>query len=220
MLYSVSSFQLFIDKFFEVYRAMNAMKRLTREFFERGTQTVAKELLGKYLVRTGGVEPMIGKVIEVEAYLGATDKACHAYSYKKTERSKIMYQKGGSLYIYYIYGINFCLNVVTEPEGVPGAVFLRKLSPISGIDLMIKNRGAKIGRNYRNLLDGPGKLCKAMNITKDEFNGKDSCESTSNLFFTQGVQIDEKTIALNKRIGIDYAQEDKDRLLRFILTTS
>ncbi len=199
---------------------MDAMKRLTRDFFERDTQTVAKELLGKYLVRMGGVEPMIGKVIEVEAYLGATDKACHAYGNKKTERSKVMYQTGGTLYIYYIYGINFCLNVVAEPEGVPGAVFVRKLFPIEGVDLMVKNRGIKIGRNYKNLLDGPGKLCKAMNITKEEFNGKDSCDLASKLFFTQGIPIDEKDIALNKRIGINYAQEDKDRLLRLTLTAT
>ena len=193
------------------------MIRLTREFFNRKTEIVAKDLLGKYLTRKTNMGVIIGKVIEVEAYLGPNDKACHCYNYKKTEKTKVMYMKPGTIYVYYIYGMYFCLNIITGTEGMPCAVFIRQLYPIEGIDLMEENRKAKIGKNYKNLVDGPSKLCMAMNITKEEFNGKDSCSSSSKLFLSQGQKINTNKIILNKRIGIDYAKEDKDLLLRFTL---
>ena len=191
--------------------------RLMRKFFSLDTQIVAKEILGKYLVRITDKGRIVGKITEVEAYLGANDKACHCYDYKKTEKTKIMYMKPGTLYVYYIYGTYFCLNVITEPEGVPCAVFIRKLHPVDGIDLMKENRPVRIGKNFKNLADGPSKLCMALNISKDLFNGQDSCSQVSTLFFTQGAEINPSDIVLNKRIGIDYAEEDKDRLLRFSL---
>ena len=194
---------------------MSNLIRLKRNFFERDTQTVAKDLLGKYLVRKIDKETMVGKIIEVEAYLGPNDKASHCYDYKKTEKTKIMYMKPGTLYVYYIYGTYFCLNVITEPEGMPCGVFFRQLYPIEGIELMKENRTMKIGKNYKNLLDGPSKLCMALNITKALFNGEDSCSPDANLFFARGEENIDNNIILNKRIGIDYAEEDKDRLLRF-----
>jgi DNA-3-methyladenine glycosylase len=193
------------------------MIRLERDFFSRETTLVAKELLGKYLVRETDLGDIVGKIIELEAYLGPKDKACHAYNNKKTEKTEVMYMKPGTFYVYYIYGIYFCLNVITEPVGIPCAVFLRKLSPVRGIDLMKKNRTVKIGKAYKNLVDGPGKLCMALKITKEEFNGKDSCAKDSKLYFTEGKIIEDEKISLSKRIGIDYAEEDKDRLLRFTL---
>jgi DNA-3-methyladenine glycosylase len=196
---------------------MREMNQLSREFFNRETQSVAKDLIGKYLVRKIPESILIGKIIEVEAYLGPSDKACHTYSYKKTEKTKIMYLKPGTLYVYFIYGMYFCLNVVTEPEGIPCAVLIRQLYPIEGIEIMKENRKVKFGKNYKNLLDGPGKLCMAMNITKIEFNGKDSCASNSKLFFTEGEKISQKSIAMGKRIGIEYAEEDQERLLRYTL---
>ena len=183
----------------------------------RDTQAVARDILGKYLVRRTGNGHMIGKVIEAEAYLGPQDKASHCYNYKKTEKTKIMYEKPGTLYVYYIYGMYFCLNVITEPEGIPCGVFIRKLFPIEGIDLMKKNRNVKIGKNFKNLVDGPSKLCMALNISKDLFNGKDSCSPQSKLFFTEGEKVDKNDIIIGKRIGIGYAEEDKDLLLRFTI---
>lgn len=112
----------------------------------------------------------------------------------------------------------YCLNVVTEPEGIPCAVLIRKLYPIEGIELMKENRGVKIGKNYQNLVDGPGKVCMALNITKSKFNGLDACSPESNLFFNIGELVNPRNIILGKRIGIDYAQEDKDKLLRYTLT--
>jgi len=196
---------------------LDLQERLTRDFFNRETKQVAKELLGKYLMRKTKKGVMIGKVVEVEAYLGPNDKASHSYNYKKTERTKIMYGKPGTLYVYFIYGMYFCLNVITEPEDMPCAVLIRKLYPIDGIDFMIENREVNLGKNYKNLIDGPGKMCMAFKITKEEFNGKDSCSIGSRLYFSQGEKIDRKNIIKSKRIGIDYAEEDKDLLLRYTL---
>ena len=196
---------------------MEPFIRLKREFFSRDTQDVAKDLLGKYLVRKTDIGVIVGKISEVEAYLGPNDKASHCYNYKKTEKTKIMYDKPGTLYVYYIYGMYFCLNVITEPKGMPCGVFIRQIFPIDGIDLMKKNRNVKIGKNFKNLADGPSKLCMAFDITKEEFNGKDSCSPKSKLFFTYGEEINEYDIKKGKRIGIDYAEEDKDLILRFTI---
>jgi len=196
---------------------LSELMQLTTDFFSRDTVEVGKDLLGRYLIKKTEKGDIIGKIVEVEAYLGPNDKACHAYNYKKTEKTKVMYMKPGTFYIYYIYGMYFCLNVTTEKEGIPCAIFIRKLFPIEGIELMKENRKVKIGKNYKNLVDGPSKLCMALNITKEEYNGKDSCAETSKLHFTQGMIIEDKKISLSKRIGINYAEEDKDRLLRFTL---
>jgi len=196
---------------------LSEFNRLSTDFFSRNTVEVGKDLLGKYLIKETDKGNIIGKIIEIEAYLGPNDKACHAYNYKKTEKTKAMFMKPGTFYVYYIYGIYYCFNVITEPIGIPCAIFIRKLHPLEGIDLMLENRNVKIGRNYKNLVDGPSKLCMAFKITKENYNGTDSCDNSSNLFFTQGKKILEKQIILGKRIGIDYAEEDKELLLRMSL---
>lgn len=195
----------------------NILNRLSREFFDRRTKKVAEELIGKYLIRETAKGKIVGKIIEVEAYLGPTDKASHSYNYKKTERTKVMYEKPGTLYVYLVYGMYFCLNVITEPIDLPCAVLIRQLYPIDGIELMRENRNVKIGKDYKNLVDGPGKVCIAFKITKEDFNGKDSCASNARLYFTQGEKMDQKMIVRSKRIGIDYAQDDKNLLLRYTL---
>lgn len=213
-------FKIYKSLILQISRAdsdLSEFKRLSTEFFSRDTVEVGKDLLGRYLIKKTKEGDMIGKIVEVEAYLGPNDKACHAYNYKKTEKTKVMYMKPGTLYIYYIYGMYFCLNVITEPEGMPCAIFIRKLFPIEGTELMKENRNVKIGRNYKNLVDGPSKLCMAFSITKEKYNGKDSCAEIPELYFAQGKNIEDKKISLSKRIGIDYAEDDKDRLLRFTL---
>jgi DNA-3-methyladenine glycosylase len=194
---------------------MEQLKRIQRDFFARDTITVAQELLGKYLIRTENHHNLIGKIIEVEAYLGSDDKACHSYNFRKTPRTEVMYKKPGTLYVYLIYGMHHCLNVITEPKGIPCAVLIRKLYPIKGIELMKERRNVKIGKNFKNLVDGPGKLCMAMDITRKKFNSIDSCSEDSELFFALGEPIKSKEILNGKRIGIEYAEEDKDQLLRF-----
>ncbi|MFX1375251.1 MAG: DNA-3-methyladenine glycosylase [Promethearchaeota archaeon] len=193
------------------------LERLNRNFFNRKTEVVAEDLLGKYLVRETVCGKMVGKIIEVEAYLGPNDKASHSSRYKRTKRTNVMYNIPGTLYVYLIYGKYFCINVITEPENIPCAILIRQLYPIEGINLMIENREVNIGKNFKNLIDGPGKICIGFNITKEEFNGKDSCSNSSKLYFTQGEKNDQKRIIKNKRIGINYAEEDKDLLLRYTL---
>ncbi len=179
---------------------------------------MAKELLGKYLIRETDKGTMVGEIIEVEAYLGTEDKACHSYNYKKTERIKIMYEKPGTFYVYLIYGMYHCLNVITEPEAIPCAVLIRQLYPIDGIELIVENRKIRKSKKPKNLTNGPGKLCMAFNITKDEFNGNDSVANDSKLFFAHTEKQFDKTFISLKRIGVEYAEEDKDKLLRFKLT--
>ncbi|MEA2089498.1 MAG: DNA-3-methyladenine glycosylase [Thermoproteota archaeon] len=144
------------------------MTVLRRSFYARNTVAVAKELLSKRLVRQTEEGVMVGKVVEVEAYGGNDDPASHAYE-GKTSRNQVMFGKAGCAYVYFIYGKHHCFNVTTEKEGVPGAVLIRAVEPIEGINMMQRNRGAK---NLVNLTNGPGKLTEAMHITKAQ-NGLD-----------------------------------------------
>lgn len=163
--------------------------RLTRDFFNRPTLEVARDLLGKHLV-FGDRE---GRITEVEAYIGdGSDPACHAHR-GKTERNQVMFGPPGHSYVYFIYGMYHCLNFVTEPEGVAAAVLIR------GLD------GEK--------LDGPGKLCREFNITKNH-NGIDLCEDEN--FYVEDRGESPSEIEATPRIGI---KEGKDLLWRFLLTS-
>ena len=137
-----------------------SMKQLTEEFFKRDTVKTARELLGN-IINYGGTS---GMIVETEAYKGYPDEASHAA--KKTPRSAIMFDTYGSFYIYFVYGNHYCLNITTE-DGNPGAVLIRALKPVCGMELMAKRRGIRLenGKNLINLSNGPGKLCQAMNIT-------------------------------------------------------
>ncbi len=181
------------------------------------TLTVAKELLGKYIVRNINNNVMCMKITETEAYIGAIDKACHAYGGKRTSRTETLYNMGGCAYVYMIYGMYFCLNVVTEKQDVAAAVLIRGGEPVENLDYMSNLR---YGKNYnelskyqiKNFSNGPGKLCKAMGIDKELNNADLMCDS---LYITLGEEITE--FKTGKRINIDYAQEAKDFLWRFYL---
>ncbi|MBU5575398.1 MAG: DNA-3-methyladenine glycosylase [Candidatus Aenigmatarchaeota archaeon] len=135
------------------------MKQINQDFFARNTLVVAKELLGK-IIKVGNVS---GMIVETEAY--RDDPASHAYN--KTLRSKLMYDTWGHVYVYFIYGNHWCLNFTTE-KNKPGAVLIRALQPLSGIDLMKKRRKTE---NIKQLTNGPGKLTQALGIT-NKFNGE------------------------------------------------
>ena len=138
------------------------MKKLTRTFYLQPTVNVARNLLGKIIVRKIDKQMLTGKIVETEAYVGESDPGCHA-SHGKTPRTKVMYMKGGHAYVYFIYGMYFCFNVVTEAEGFPAAVLIRAVEPLAGIEIMQHMRKTIA---LHNLTNGPGKFCQAFAINK------------------------------------------------------
>ena len=175
------------------------LTRLPRDFYNRDTQLVAKELLGKFLVhRSGGLE-QIGKIVEVEAYLGPQDLASHS-SRGLTERTRVMFGPPGYAYVYMIYGMYNCMNVVTDVEGHASAVLIRALEPIKDITLSTR---------------GPGLLCKALGIDK-KLNKHDLL--SDDFFIAKSAMLEEKFTTVKKaRIGVDYAKHWSKRLLRFYI---
>jgi len=144
------------------------VERLSRPFFERYTPDVARDLLGCLLVRKVRQKAVSGRIVEVEAYRGSDDPASHSYR-GATKRSAIMFGEAGHAYLFFSYGAHWCLNFITEGKGQPGAVLIRALEPVEGIEEMVKNRGvSEVGR----LTDGPGKLTKALSIDGG-LNGED-----------------------------------------------
>lgn len=198
------------------------MDKVSWDFYLQDTLTIAKELLGKYLIRVHDGEVLAGRITETEAYIGDIDKACHAYNGKVTNRTKILYENGGISYVYLIYGMYYCMNVVTEREGKAAAVLLRGVSVVKGFD---KIANMRYGLNYKeltkvqlkNISNGPGKLCKCFDITKD-INGEDLCGSKIFICNSlEGIENIKLNMKVSKRIGIDYAKEAKDFMWRFYL---
>lgn len=192
------------------------MNKLERDFYDRDTITAARELLGKYLVREYEGEKLICRITETEAYIGRCDKACHAYQYKRTSRTETLFARPGTAYIYLIYGMYHCLNLVTEPEGEPAAVLIRGLTAVEGIDTMKRLRFPGTGDKLtpyqqKNFLNGPGKLCKALSLDRS-CNGTDL---TGNTLYVLDPGEAAQPIHSGPRIGIDYAEEAIDFPWRF-----
>ncbi len=199
------------------------MDKLDRIFFQRDTIIVAKELLGKVLVHEVDGLKLTGKIVETEAYLGIEDKAAHSYGGKRTNRVDVMYGKAGVSYIYLIYGIYYCFNIITREEDIPQGVLIRALEPLEGFDKMsvnrFKNPYDKLTKiQVKNLTNGPGKLCNALVIDKT-LNKQDMCNGNNN-FYIADYNFRDFKIVSTKRIGIDYAEEYKDFLWRFYIKDS
>lgn len=186
---------------------------LPARFYRRPTTEVARDLLGKGLV-IGGKNPLICELTEVEAYLGFDDAACHA-SRGKTKRNEMMFSVGGVCYVYLIYGMYFCVNVVTEEAGIGSAVLLRSARPILGEETMRRNRRLSEAAPAGKILSGPGKLCTALGIDRS-FNGRKFNEPSLKII-DLGANISEHQISASPRIGISMAQE---ALLRFCIKDS
>ena len=174
------------------------MQKLPREFYDRKTITVARDLLGKLLVHVSGGVERVGKIVEVEAYLGPHDLAAHS-SKGLTPRTRIMFGPPGHAYVYFIYGMYFCMNVVTEREGHASAVLLRAVEPVKNLE----------GRTC-----GPGLLCKAMKIDK-RLNGHDLL--SEDFFIATPVSAETFRTVKGPRIGVDYAKHWARRHLRFYI---
>ncbi|MBI3841255.1 MAG: DNA-3-methyladenine glycosylase [Thaumarchaeota archaeon] len=179
------------------------MGRLRRSFFSTDSPSVARELIGKRVVRVLGGEKLAGLIVEAEAYRGADDPASHAFR-GKTQRTSVMFGEPGHAYVYFTYGNHWCLNLTAEPEGVPAAVLVRALEPQEGLKVMMKNRGVD---KVLDVASGPGKLTRALGIG-GEFNGEDLVTS-KRLFLEDGK--DPKRIGRSSRVGIRVGLEKQWR---------
>lgn len=172
-------------------------RRLTREFYGRATLIVARELLGQRLVRLYQGEQLAGRIVEVEAYIGQGDQACHA-SVGRTARNAVMFGPPGQAYVYFIYGMHYCLNIVTEAEGFPAAVLIRAVEPQAGLATM---QALRPGRPLAELTRGPGRLCAALAIDRS-CNGVDLCAPDSVLWVEEDAVLPDSAIAASPRIGV------------------
>ncbi|PIQ86040.1 MAG: 3-methyladenine DNA glycosylase [Candidatus Omnitrophica bacterium CG11_big_fil_rev_8_21_14_0_20_45_26] len=183
---------------------------LDRSFYERDTRVVAIELIGKILVFSNARLTIKGRIVETEAYFGSQDPASHAY-HGRTPRNQVMFGPPGFSYVYFTYGFHHCFNVVTEKEGTAGAVLIRALEPLEGIDVMKERRQTQ---DIENLTSGPGKLTQAFGLTRD-YSGLDL---TGQQLFLEGEVCEQtSTIQATPRIGIKKATK---ALYRFILKDS
>ncbi|MEW6172319.1 MAG: DNA-3-methyladenine glycosylase [Bacillota bacterium] len=188
--------------------------KLPRAFYCRDTLTVTRELLGKHLVHDSDEGKTTGKIVEVEAYMGPGDAAAHSYKGIRSSRTRIQYGPGGYAYIFLIYGMYYCFNIVTSVQDRPEVVLVRALEPVDGIDLMKKRRRTD---KTINLCNGPGKLCTAMGITARHY-GADLCGDE--LYLTTGEDVEDAAVEATPRINIDYAGEAKHYLWRYVIKGS
>ncbi len=187
---------------------------LQKPFYQSDTITVARKLLGKILVHETKEGTTAGKIVETEAYRGPEDKAAHSYGGRRTARNEVMFGQKGRAYVYFIYGLYFCINVTAgNVARKPEAVLIRALEPVVGVEIMAKRRGAKDGK-LGNLANGPGKLCIAMSISK----AQDKTDLTAPpLYIEDAPLILQDDIIETTRVGVDYSGEYKNKLWRFYI---
>ena len=185
--------------------------KLPPEFYTRpDVLKVARDLLGKLLVvPTTNRKRVSGMIVEVEAYRGPEDRASHAFGGRRTKRTETMYKMGGVAYVYFVYGMYYQFNVVSNVEDTPHAILVRALEPVEGIDFMRKRRHTHPDHNLTN---GPGKLCIAMNINR-ELDGADLLGNR--VWLEEYEKIPALRISKGPRIGIDYAEDWVDKPWRF-----
>ena len=185
--------------------------KLPRAFYLQDTVTIARALLGCVLWRRLGRELLAARLVEVEAYLGANDSASHARRGLRSPRNESMYLKGGHAYVYFTYGMHWCMNVVTQEADIAEAVLLRAAEPVRGIETMRERRP----KAKRDLMNGPGKLCSAMSIDKS----LDGERLDGNVLWLapRDVEIDDDDIAVSHRIGVENSGEAAGWPLRFYL---
>lgn len=187
---------------------------LPRSFFRRDADALARDLIGRELVREIDAERLVLRIVETEAYLGAGDRASHAFGGRRTERVRAMYLDGGHAYVFFVYGMHHCLNVVAREAGVAQAVLLRAGLAIKGAERMAALRG--LGRRPRagELAGGPGRLCQALAIDRG-FDGADL--RAGELWLGPGAPVADAEVVVGPRVGIDYAGEAAAWPLRFSL---
>lgn len=189
---------------------------LQKDFYLRPVQMVARELLGKLLIREIENQHVGGYILEAEAYGGEDDQACHA-RIGKTERNQVMYGAGGHAYIYFTYGMHWMLNCVTGKDGFPAAVLIRAIQPVEGEDYIRRRREHVPPKHW---CDGPAKLTKALDIS-GSLNGTDLCSQFGSLYIENGKPVIDEMVSATPRIGIQYAPEPwKSKKWRFLISDS
>lgn len=197
--------------------------KLTSDFYQRpDTIQIARDLLGKLLVIPDeNGNRVSGMIVETEAYLGTTDRAAHSYGGRRTARNEITYALGGHVYVFFIYGMYYQLNIVCGEIDTPHVVLIRAVEPVEGIEIMRERRSRKKSKPGavatgqmpdKNLTSGPGKLCIALNIDRG-LNGENL--SRENIWLEEYETLRDEKIEVGKRIGIDYAGEDAEKPWRF-----
>ena len=176
----------------------------------KDTLGIAKELIGCTLVSAGSDGAAAGRIVETEAYLGKADSAAHSARGRADGRTEVLYRQGGYAYVYLIYGMYFCFNISTGPKGVPECVLIRALEPLEGVGLMRARRGRE---KLSDFCSGPGKLCRAMGISREQY-GEDL--TGDRLFILPRRPDDVPEIAVTPRINIEYAAEHKAMPWRFV----
>jgi DNA-3-methyladenine glycosylase len=190
------------------------VQRLARKFYDRDPRDVSRDLLGKLLVRNEGNHRIIGRIVEVEAYLGNNDSAAHAAA-GRTARNDVLFGPPGRAYVYFIYGNHWCFNVSCLPDGIAGGVLFRALEPVNGIEHMARKRGISVRseRDLRLLTSGPGRLAEAFGITRARDNGKELFSARSDLWIGHDGSPPPR-IGITVRIGITKAV---DIPLRYVI---
>ena len=189
--------------------------RLPLSFYKQeDVVQIARDLLGNFLITNIGDKGITGgMIVETEAYAGAIDKASHAFGNRKTPRTRIMYEEGGVAYVYFIYGFHYLFNVITNYSQVPHAVLIRAIEPVDGIDLMLKRRNMQTVE--RKLTAGPGILCKALGITKEQ-NGISLIEDTI-WIEDRHANVPAGNVIAGPRINVSYAGDDALLPYRFTI---
>jgi DNA-3-methyladenine glycosylase len=194
---------------------------LPRSFYlQPDVVTLARSLLGKFLVTRIDGQVTSGMITETEAYAGITDKASHAYGNRNTNRTEVMFRKGGTGYIYLCYGVHSLFNVVTNEEGIPHAILIRGILPADGMDVMLRRTGNTVMKPGAGT--GPGKVAKLLGIHYS-FSGIDLCKNPGDpeepaiWIEDRGIRVDKKEIEITPRIGVDYAGVDALLPYRFII---
>jgi DNA-3-methyladenine glycosylase len=189
------------------------MKVVPANFYVQRPEVVARKLLGKLITRKLDGQRLVGRIVETEAYLGVDDPASHSFP-GLTARNAVMFGPPGRAYVYFIYGMHYCLNVSCEPDGQAGGVLFRALEPVAGMAEMAKLRKLPPDAAPRLLTSGPGRLCQALGITRANINGVDLTSAKSVLYIADDGYVPE-AVAVTPRIGISKASELP---LRFVIS--
>lgn len=196
------------------FEAMQAYRTLPVSFYRRPADQVARDLLGRFVVRELEGERLVVKVVETEAYLGVGDRASHGWSGRRTRRNRTLFEAGGVAYVYLIYGLHYCLNAVTGAGADGSAVLLRAGEPLFGLDRISQNRSLAGRIRPGDLAGGPGKLCQALSIDR----GHDGQSlDRGELRLTVGEPETVEAIAVARRVGVDYAGDAARWPLRFAI---